>query len=101
MGIKISISDFAHLKGGAAIGRPHIADKLREKGVVFSRQEAFDKFLARGKPGYVFYEGPTPKDAIEAILSCKGVPVVANPGFSVSAQNIVDLAKLGLQGIET
>ncbi|OGR82121.1 MAG: hypothetical protein A2901_07660 [Elusimicrobia bacterium RIFCSPLOWO2_01_FULL_54_10] len=101
MGIKISLSDFDHREGAAAIGRPHIADKLREKGIVFSRQEAFDKFLARGKPGYVFYEGPSPKDAIEAILSCKGVPVVAHPGFSVSGQAILDLAKLGLQGIET
>ncbi|OGR89763.1 MAG: hypothetical protein A3A86_04600 [Elusimicrobia bacterium RIFCSPLOWO2_01_FULL_60_11] len=100
MGIKISISDFSHRKGGAAIGRPHIADKLREKGIVFSRQEAFDKFLAKGKPAYVFYEGPTPKDAIEAILSAKGVPVVAHPGYYVSPEAILELAKLGLQGLE-
>lgn len=100
MGIKISLSDFSCLKGGAAIGRPHIADKLREKGIVFSRQEAFDKFLAKGKPAYVFYEGPTPKEAIDAILLAKGVPVVAHPGFYVSTETILELAKLGLQGIE-
>ena len=101
MGIKISLSDFNHRKGGAAIGRPHIADKLREKGVVFSRQEAFDKFLAQGRSAYVFYDGPTPKDAIETILNCGGVPVVAHPGFSISVETIEQLVKLGLQGIET
>ena len=101
MGIKIAISDFDLPSGGAAIGRPHIADKLREKGVVFSRQEAFDKFLAQGKAAYVFYEGPSPKDAIEAILTAKGIPVLAHPGYSVSLDTILELMKLGLQGIET
>ena len=100
MGIKIALSDFRTRVGGAAIGRPHIADKLREKGVVFSRQEAFDKFLARGKAAYVFYEGPTPKEAIDAILSAKGVPVVAHPGFSVSPETLTELIRLGLAGIE-
>ncbi len=100
MGIKISLSDFGTRLGGAAIGRPHIADKLRERGVVFSRQEAFDKFLARGKPAYVLYEGPSPKDAIEAILAAKGVPVVAHPGYSVTHDMLLDLVKLGLQGVE-
>jgi len=100
MGIKMSISDFDFMKGGAAIGRPHIADKLREKGVVFSRQEAFDKFLARGKPAYVFYEGPSPEDAIKTILEAKGVPVVAHPGYSVTQDLIKELKQMGLEGIE-
>lgn len=100
MGIKISLSDFSGEKDAAAVGRPHIADKLKEKGVVFSRKEAFDKFLAKGKPAYVFYQGPTPKDAIEIILGAKGIPVIAHPGYYVSEQTIASLAELGLQGIE-
>jgi predicted metal-dependent phosphoesterase TrpH len=100
MGIKILLSDFNHRKESAAIGRPHIADKLKEKGIVFSRQEAFDKFLAQGRPAYASYEGPTPKDAIDTILSSKGVPVIAHPGYSVSNETIEALAKMGLAGIE-
>lgn len=100
MGIKISLSDFDIKKDGAAIGRPHIADKLREKGIVFSRQEAFDKYLAQGRPAYVLYEGPNPVEAIQAILAAKGVPVLAHPGYSVSRETIELLVKNGLQGIE-
>jgi predicted metal-dependent phosphoesterase TrpH len=100
MGIKILLSDFNHRKEGAAIGRPHIADKLKERGIVFSRQEAFDKFLAQGRPAYASYEGPTPKEAIDAILASKGVPVVAHPGYSVSNETIESLARMGLAGIE-
>ncbi|MBI3013216.1 MAG: PHP domain-containing protein [Elusimicrobia bacterium] len=101
MGIKIHLSDFGGRKETASIGRPHIADKLKEKGVVFSRQEAFEKYLAKGKSAYAFYEGPTPQRAIEIILQAKGVPVVAHPGFFVSKEMMDNLVKLGLQGIET
>lgn len=100
MGIKISLSDFDTKEGAAAIGRPFIADKLKEKGVVFSRQEAFDKYLSKGKSAYVFYEGPTPQKAIETILTAKGIPVIAHPGYYVSEETILGLVKLGLQGIE-
>ena len=100
MGIKISVDDFSHKADGAAIGRPHIADKLKEKGVVFSRQEAFEKYLSQGKSAYVFYEGPSPQDAIEAILGAKGIPSLAHPGYYVSRETIEGLVKLGLQGIE-
>jgi predicted metal-dependent phosphoesterase TrpH len=100
MGIRISMSDFGDRKDRAAIGRPHIADKLKEKGIVFSRQEAFDKYLSRGRSAYVAYQGPTPQQAIEMILACKGVPVVAHPGYSVQGTVLEGLVKMGLQGIE-
>jgi len=61
---------------------------------------AIDKYLSKGKPAYVFYEGPTPQKAIEAILLAKGIPVIAHPGYYVSEATILALAKLGLQGIE-
>lgn len=100
MGIKISLGDLNYGGGNAAIGRPHIADKLKEKGLVFSRQEAFDKFLGEGKPAYVFYEGPTPQEAIQSILASKGIPVIAHPGYHISKETIESLTKNGLQGIE-
>lgn len=100
MGIRIDLSDFNDRKQRAAIGRPHIADRLKEIGVVFSRQEAFDKYLSKGKSAYVFYQGPTPQKAIETILSCKGVPVLAHPGYFVSRETIEGLVQMGLAGIE-
>ncbi len=101
MGIKLYLSDFDNGKNEGAVGRPHIADKLKEMGVVFSRQEAFDKYLSQGRPAFVAYEnGPTPKDAIDAILSAKGIPVIAHPGYYVSKETILSLAEMGLQGVE-
>lgn len=100
MGFRISMDDFDLSCMKSAIGRPHIADKLKEKGVVFSRKEAFDKFLAKGKSAYVEYLGPTPEVAIAAIRKAKGVPVLAHPGYFVSPEEIRALKDLGLEGIE-
>jgi 3',5'-nucleoside bisphosphate phosphatase len=45
----LSEDDIRKIQDGAegAIGRPHIADYLIEKGIVKSRQEAFDKYLVK------------------------------------------------------
>lgn len=45
----LSEDDIKKIQEGAegAIGRPHIADYLVEKGIVINRQEAFDKYLVR------------------------------------------------------
>ena len=100
MGIKISLSDFGDRPDRAALGRPHIADKLKEKGIVFSRQEAFDKYLANGRPAYSDYDGPSPREAIRMILEAGGVPVIAHPGYAVSTELLENLAAEGLAGIE-
>jgi predicted metal-dependent phosphoesterase TrpH len=59
-----------------AIGRPHIADYLIKKGIVGTRQEAFDKYLVRcNVPKY-----PLPlSEASELIRKAGGVLVHAHP----------------------
>lgn len=64
-----------------SLGRPHVADALRKKGYVKSRQEAFERFLMRGRPAYVDPMGPSPKEAIETIRESGGVAVLAHPGM--------------------
>jgi predicted metal-dependent phosphoesterase TrpH len=61
------------------LGRPHIADALRRKNVVSSRREAFERFLVKGKPGYVEPMGPSFTEAVETIKLAGGFPVLAHP----------------------
>lgn len=84
------------------LGRPHVADALRRKGVVASRKEAFARFLVKGKPGYVDPMGPTAKEAIELIRDSGGFSSIAHP------ETVKDLAlelpqwkSYGLEAIET
>nr|MCU0585693.1 PHP domain-containing protein [Desulfobacterales bacterium] len=53
LGIPISLEEVVREAGEGQPGRPHIAALLVKKGVVGSIDEAFDRYLGNGKPGYV------------------------------------------------
>jgi predicted metal-dependent phosphoesterase TrpH len=58
------------------LGRPHIADYLVKKGVVNSRQEAFDRYLVQcDVPKYPL----PPSEAAELIRNAGGVIILAHP----------------------
>lgn len=83
-----------------AIGRPHFARVLMKKGYVATMPEAFDKYLASGRPGYVERLKLTPEDAVRVILAAGGVPVVAHPGLFDKDYLFDTLVPLGLVGLE-
>ena len=92
--------------GGEVVARPHFARALMKKGIVSSVQEAFDRFLATGKPLYLPKEGLTPRDAIALLHKAGGIGVVAHPGLipmgdDALAARIASLAsEAGLDGLE-
>jgi hypothetical protein len=91
--------------GGKGIGRPHVAAVLLRKGVVSSIQEAFDVYLAKGKPGYVEKERLYPDQAINLARESNAVPVLAHPlslGLEPAEldRTVGELAELGLAGAE-
>ena len=61
------------------LGRPHFAAELVKKKVVKTRQQAFDRYLAKGRPWYVARVGSNLDEAIIAIKESGGVPVIAHP----------------------
>jgi predicted metal-dependent phosphoesterase TrpH len=72
---------FALVQEGAA-GRPHVARVMLERGYVKTVREAFDKYLAAGKPAHVPRKKLTPEDAVRLLRRAGGVPVFAHPGLS-------------------
>ena len=98
-GIELSFEDVAS-GTRETLGRPHIADALRRKGVVKSRQEAFDRFLTPGKPGYVESMGPTAEEAIAVIRDAGGFCSIAHPDTIGDKARLEKWAKAGLEGLE-
>ena len=106
LGIGISAADVARQSTNAvAAGRPHIADALVELGVVSNRKEAFDLYLAEGKPGYADRYSTEIFRALELIANAGGKSVIAHP-WSKSSVDVVtpemlrQLVAAGLNGIE-
>ncbi len=86
--------------GGESVGRPHIAKAMVEAGYVRSLEDAFDRFLGRGQPGYVSRPKLTPEEAIATIKAAGGVPVVAHPGLIRDDNWVRRFIAHGAMGIE-
>ena len=61
------------------LSRPHIAREMIEKGYVSSINEAFDKYLGKGKPAYVDKYRLNWHRAIQVIRESGGIAVLAHP----------------------
>ena len=105
-GIEISMDDVeAARPPGATLGRPHLADALVNKGIIKSRDEAFQGMLNNDSVFYVSHAAPTPVEAIRMIAQAGGVSVIAHPfaslrGQILQASDFADLVAAGLHGIE-
>lgn len=83
------------------IGRPHVARALVEAGHATSIGDAFERWLVRGRPGYVERYRLVPTAAVRLILTAGGVPVLAHPHSADHLEQLVtDLVAAGLAGIE-
>ncbi|HZQ26549.1 MAG TPA: PHP domain-containing protein [Acidimicrobiales bacterium] len=105
LGVPISWDELQAEAGGTGAGRPHVAAVLVRKGLATSVQDAFDRWLAKGQPGYVEKERMAPADAVRLARASGGVAVLAHPlslGLTGTALDsaVAELADLGLVGLE-
>jgi predicted metal-dependent phosphoesterase TrpH len=99
IGFDLDANRVHEIAGNGSVGRPHLALALIEKGYVTTVEEAFEKYLGYGKPGWVPRSKFTPQDAIQTILQAGGIPVLAHPGRAGSF-SLEELVAWGLKGLE-
>lgn len=106
--IEAGVAD-AGVGGGAidkSIGRPHIAAVMIKKGYVKTKQEAFDKYLAKGGQAYFTRFVASPEDSIGQIHSAGGLAILAHPSYLKATDDddmdriVGGLKDKGLDGIE-
>lgn len=79
-GLPLTAEDvYATVGAPVSVGRPHVADAMVAKGYVATRDEAFEKWLALGKPGYVQRYAIDVGDGIDLLHAARGVAVLAHP----------------------
>jgi len=104
-GVYIEMEAVELIAKGDVVGRPHIAEAMLNAGYITSMKEAFNRFLAKGKPAYVERDRLPIDRAIEIILESGGLPVMAHPGYialdrEALREFIGKMKKYGLIGIE-
>jgi len=100
LGLPIDVERVLALVREGSAGRPHVARVMVERGYVKTVREAFDRYLAAGKPAHVPRTKLSPEDAVRLLRRAAGVPVFAHPGLSDRDALIPSLVAAGLMGIE-
>ncbi len=105
MGMHVPDGEVTRAAGQGVVGRPHIAQVMVNRGYVESEREAFDRFLARGRPAYVERRRLSAESAMGLIRDEGGLPVLAHPGLlprqpEEISSLIGSLAASGMAGVE-
>ena len=104
-GIDADYEEIVRSAGTPHLGRPHLADHLVRARAARTRQDAFDRFLGKGRPFYLPKECLEFGDALRLIRGSGGIAVVAHPySLFVSKTKLAGLMdewkERGIEGIE-
>ncbi len=106
LGVEIALDDVLEQAGGGAPGRPHVASVLVRIGAARDIDDAFQKYLAGGRPAYVDKYRLDCRRAFDLIRGAGGVPVLAHPFLIRSRREhwmgplLRRLTEIGLMGVE-
>ena len=105
LGFAMTWDEVQAFAGEDVVGRPHFAQVMLQKGYAKDKNEAFDKWLGDGKPGYADRPRLTAEVAVALIRQAGGVAVLAHPyslhvGKDAMASLLIELATAGLAGVE-
>lgn len=99
-GIPLTAESVLALANCNAPGRPHLARALVEGGHCKDFDDAFERFLKKGRPAWVPKAKMDASTAIDLIHGVGGVAVLAHPALYRADRLIPDAVAAGLDGIE-
>lgn len=102
LGVSVPIEDVVAAAGPDhhAVGRPHLARALVQRGFADSFADAFDRFIGDRAPAYLPTDLLTPADAIAMIHDAGGVAVWAHPRADTFKLLLPPFLEWGLDGLE-
>lgn len=106
-GIELDWEDVRAQAERRTVGRPHVARALVAAGACSDEEEAFARWLRRGRPAHVASAGMRLREAIESIHGAGGIALLAHPPRSrgVDAPGgleafVREAVRAGLDGLE-
>jgi len=99
LGISLSIDDVMEVAKNSAVGRPHIAQALLNRGLISTYYEAFNKYIGNGGPAFEKKVHISPQSAFKIISDAGGLSFIAHPGY-MEESLLKELIDEGVDGIE-
>lgn len=105
LGIDITLAEIEEEAEVGVVGRPHFAGVLERKGIVGSKGEAFEHYLATGRPAYRPRRRVVVHEMIELARLSGAVTAVAHPHTLADSRDeftalFPAFAGLGVDGVE-
>lgn len=100
LGIPLQAEAVFALANCKSPGRPHVARALVKEKLIGSLDEAFERYLKKGRPAWVPKTKMSALESVELIHQAGGLAVMAHPGLNRTDEIIPDLVAAGLDGIE-
>lgn len=101
LGVPVAWERVLEIADGGAVGRPHIAQALVERGYITYPQEAFPLYIGRNGPAYTERPKLEPAEAVGLITGVGGLAVLAHPREVEDFERFLpELKEAGLSGIE-
>jgi len=99
LGLSITLDNVLDKAKNSAVGRPHIAQAMLDKGLTSSYYEAFNKYIGNGCPAYEKKVHLSPQSAFKIINDAGGLSFIAHPGF-MHESLLKEIITAGVDGIE-
>ncbi len=100
LGVPLQAESVFALANCKSPGRPHVARALVREKLIGNLDEAFEKYLKKGRPAWVPKTKMSALEGVELIHQAGGLAVMAHPGLNRTDDIIPDLVDAGLDGIE-
>jgi predicted metal-dependent phosphoesterase TrpH len=100
LNVPLNADDVFALANCRSPGRPHVARAMVKAGLVGSLDEAFERYLKKGRPAWVPKMKMSARDGVDLIHQAGGLAVMAHPGLNRTDESIPALVEAGLDGIE-
>lgn len=100
LGVPVTHEELEVQHGDAAPTRAHVARALVAGEHVSREQEAFERYLSRGRPAFVEKRVVVPRDVFEVVHGAGGVVLLAHPGRTHGPDDVRRWVEEGLDGVE-
>ncbi|MGE3525007.1 MAG: PHP domain-containing protein [Gemmatimonadales bacterium] len=101
VGVNITFDSVLREAGGGALGRPHVARALVRQRLAGSLDDAFDRFLGRGRPAFVPKSLPEFGQVAELVHQVGGIVSAAHLNRRGTRTALKGFKAQGLDAVET
>jgi 3',5'-nucleoside bisphosphate phosphatase len=101
LGALVRFDDVLDEAAGGAVGRPHVARALKAAGHVKNVQQAFDRYIGRGRPAFVEKRLPTLRAVADLVHAKGGLVSAAHLKSFGTLAYLSGLQAEGLDAVET